>query len=149
MINYVRIQSELIKELNKGIKFHYLEVGFNIYASIDCKIIYSFPKEKFFLDYQRFGIENKKILDILAYDYTIPITDGKEEKELKELTVQLFLTPDNKRIYLNPKNLKTLKGYEFFWALGTPVIAAKEGNVIKAVFSMVRVEDSVTSTDFR
>lgn len=48
MINYTKIQNNFIKELNKGVKFYYLEVGFNIYASIDSKIIYSFPKEKFF-----------------------------------------------------------------------------------------------------
>lgn len=72
MINYTEIQNNFIKELNKGVKFHYLEV---VYASIDSKIIYSkiiysFPKEKFFLDYGRFGIKEENILKILAYDYT-------------------------------------------------------------------------------
>lgn len=150
MINYTKIQNNFIKELNRGIKFYYLEVGFNIYASIDSKIIYSFPKEKFFLDYERFGIKEENILKILAYDYTIPITDSKEEIDLKELTGRLFLTPDNKKIYLNPKNIKTLgKDYELFWALGTPIIVAKKDNVILSLFSMIRVEDSVTSTNFR
>lgn len=150
MINYTKIQNSFIKELNKGVKFHYLEVGFNIYASIDSIIIYSFPKEKFFLDYERFGIKEENILKILAYDYTIPIIDSKEETDLKELTGRLFLTPDNKKIYLNPEKLKTLgKDYELFWALGTPFIAAKKDNVILSLFLMIRVEDSVTSTNFR
>ena len=150
MINYTKIQNNFIKELNKGVKFYYLEVGSNIYASIDSKIIYSFPKEKFCLDYERFGIKEENILKILAYDYTIPIIDSKEETDLKELTGRLFLTPDNKKIYLNPENIKTLgKDYELFWALGTPIIAAKKDNVILSLFSMIRVEDSVTSTNFR
>lgn len=150
MINYTKIQNSFIKELNKGVKFHYLEVGFNIYASIDSKRVYSFPKEKFFLDYERFGIKEENILKILTYDYTIPIIDSKEETDLKELTGRLFLTPDNKKIYLNTENIKTLgKDYELFWALGTPIIAAKKDNVILSLFSMIRVEDSVTSTNFR
>lgn len=150
MINYTKIQNNFIKELNRGIKFYYLEVGFNIYASIDYKIIYSFPKEKFFLDYERFGIKEENILKILAYDYTIPIIDSKEETDFKELTGRLFLTPDNKKIYLNTENIKTLgKDYELFWALGTPIIVAKKDNVILSLFSMIRVEDSVTSTNFR
>ena len=41
------------------------------------------------------------------------------------------------------------KDYELFWALGTPIIVAKKDNVILSLFSMVRVEDSVTSTNFR
>lgn len=114
MIDYSKLQIEIIKNLCRGIniknKFCYTDNGILLTDS-DAVTVVLIPKDKFILDTSKFVSNELKALKDIIKDDVIECVDNGLEKFIKPgLTAHIF-TYDDKEFYVNSKKLKTI-GYD-------------------------------------
>lgn len=115
MINYAKIQGDIIKKLIKGEKVQCAEGEKDIYITFDGFALYVIPKNIFFLDVSKIE-ENKsfiKIVDNFLYAKPVKITD-----EIKAITKKFkavkFQTEDGTDVYLNEKFIEMCDKWNYY-----------------------------------
>ena len=112
MIDYSKLQIEILKNLYKGVKnkFCYTDNGILLTDS-NGTMAMLIPEDKFLLDTSKFVFNELKSLKDLIKEDAIQCVDNGLEKFIKPgLTAHIFKY-DNKEFYVDSKKLKLL-GYD-------------------------------------
>ena len=115
MINYAKIQGDIIKKLIKGEKVHCAEGEKDIYITHDGFALYVIPKNIFFLDVSKIE-ENKSFIKIVDnFLYAKPVKIANEIKVIaKKVKAVKFQTEDGTDVYLNEKFIEMCDKWNYY-----------------------------------
>lgn len=116
MVNFVKVQTDVVKALAKCEKVYFAEDEKNVYITEDGFALYAIPKQCFYLDTAKLKCNKSFISIVEKYDKAKPVKFTGEIKVINEKikALKYIIEESGEEVYLQEKYAKLCDKWFFF-----------------------------------